>query len=160
MTPIYQMAFEPNGDNSFGLVFSEETEEFNQPVFVLPIIQNNQWWTEDYYLPGEIEGKYKEFRLTFKNGVFVLKDEILKHTIRFGVGLGDVFLRIHPIDRHFFYEELPLKYIGKHQNIVTPFDRFIPLSPLDLLIMDDAFRQHKACFVGLTPVFGERNDKQ
>lgn len=154
------MAFEPNGDNSFGLVFSEETEVYNQPVFVLPIRHNNQWWTEDYYLPGEIEGKYKEFRLTFKNGVFVLKDEILKHAIRFGVGLGDVFLRIHPMDRHFFYEKLPLKYIGKHQNIVTSFDRFIPLSPLDLLIMDDAFRQHKACFVGLTPVFGEKNDKQ
>jgi hypothetical protein len=44
----------------------------------------------------EIEGKYKEFRLTFKNGVFELKDETLKHTIRFGVGLGDMFLRIHP----------------------------------------------------------------
>jgi hypothetical protein len=51
MTPIYQMTFEPNGDNSFGLVFSEETEEFKQPVFVLPIRQNNQWWNEDYYLP-------------------------------------------------------------------------------------------------------------
>ena len=160
MTPIYQMTFEPNGGNSFGLVFSEETEDFNQPVFVLPTKQNNHWWTENYYLPGEIDGKYKEFRLTFKNGVFELKDETLKHTIRFGVGLGDLFFRIHPLDRHFFYEEFTLKYIGKHKDLVSPFDRFIPLSPLDLLIMDDAFRQNKACFVGMTPVFGERNVEQ
>lgn len=160
MTPIYQMTFEPNGEDSFGLVFSEETEDINQPVFVLPIRQNNQWWTEDYYLPGEFEGNYIEFRMQFKNGVFLLQDENLKHNIRFSVGLRDMFLTIQPMDRYFFYEVPTLKYIGKHQNIVKPFDQFIPLSPLDLLIMDDAFRQHKACFVGLTPVFGEINHKR
>jgi len=159
MTPIYQMTFKPNCDNSFGLVFSEESDEFNQPVFVLPTRQNNQWWDEDYYLPGEIEGKYRDFRLTFKNGILILQDETLKHTIRFSVGLEDIFLKKHPMAMHFLYEELPLKYIGKHQSFVSPFDIFIPLSPLDLLIMDDAFRQHKACFVGLTPVFGERIEK-
>jgi hypothetical protein len=52
MRPIYQMIFEPNGDNSFGFIFSEESEDFNQPVFVIPTRQNDNWWSDNYYLPG------------------------------------------------------------------------------------------------------------
>jgi hypothetical protein len=134
MTPIYQMTFESKDS----LVFSVETDEFNTLVYALPIRQNNKFWSDVYYLPGEIDGKYKDFKLTFEEGVFVIKDVTI-NTIRFGIG------------------KLPLKYIGKHQQIVNPYERFIQLYPIDILIMDNAYLQHKAFFVGLTPMFGEKN---
>lgn len=160
MTPIFQMVFETQSDSSIGLVFSEEADGFNQPVFVLPLrSQNINWSDEDFYLPGEIEGQYKEFRLSYEKGFLLIKDEKLKNTIRFGIGLDDMYLRKNFVDRYLFYRNLPFKYIGKNQSLVYPFEEFIPLLPLDLLIMDNEFRQQKACFVGLTPLFGKRYDR-
>lgn len=156
MKPVYQMILEPNGNNSLGLVFSEESEDFNQPVFVLPINENDSWWDERYYFPGEINGDYTEFELTFKDSLFLINDNRLDHSIRFAIGYDYFLYRIHPRDWRFLYEDAPLKYLGKHDDLVKPFSRFIPLNPLDLLIMDISFKKHQTCFVGLTPVFGER----
>ncbi|MFD1003411.1 hypothetical protein ACFQ21_29070 [Ohtaekwangia kribbensis] len=114
----------------------------------------------NYYLPGEIGGEYMEFKMTLKNDLIVMNDDRLKHTIRFGFGYDYLRYRIHPMDRHFLLRENEFKYLGKRKDFVLPFDRFIPLYPLDLLIMDFCYKEFQACFVGLTPVFGQRKQSE
>jgi hypothetical protein len=154
MSPVFQMIFEPTADQ-FGLTFSEESDNFNQPVFVLPTTGNQNWWNESYYFPGELNGKYRDFELKFNNGLFIIADQDLKHSLRFDVGLNNFPPDMGYIPNGIIRSSY-LKYVGNLQKFIYPFDSFLVINPLDLLIMDFLFREHKACFVGLTPTFGER----
>jgi hypothetical protein len=144
--PVFQMILEPSGSR-FGLKFSQESDDFSTPVFVIPLYQNAWHYADEYYMPGEISGRPINFKLANDEfGRLVLKDERLNFHIFFdGRFAGDSDLR----DYHF-------NYIGEFKEFLGPYQTFQIIVPLDLLVMDQLFLEQRACFVGLTPTFGER----
>jgi hypothetical protein len=159
MLPIFQMIIDFDGNNSFGLKFSTETDSFVPPVFTIPRQPN--LYGNTFYMPGEIHGEYVNFLAKFNEQQYalVIDDIRLGNPVKFQIPYPDYYtmkMPYFPTDNlHPFFS---LKYTGNDTKTVKHYQDFIILSPLDLLVMDSLYVEKKACFVGLTPVYG--NEEQ
>jgi hypothetical protein len=150
------MVPEQNRNGEYSLSFSEEHEEYIQPCFVIPSLALNKWQENKLYMPGEIAGIQVNFNLEAQSPFFyIIKDERLLYEIRFQVlYVNTLNPLINP--ENLFYGKFDFEYQGLHLPFITPYTRFVIITPLDLLVMDELYRKHKACFVGLTPSFGKK----
>jgi hypothetical protein len=168
MLPILQMIIEPNDNGYFGLKFTTETEEYLPPAFVIPMPAGERELQNEYYMPGEIRGEYVNFIARFNKdfNFLVIDDKRLGNTsIRFQLSYENPFFSDIPILHKFpFQKDFPriiapytqFRYIGNEIGMVHDYSRFVLLNPIDLLIMDGLYQKMKACFVGLTPAYGDR----
>jgi|GEM_PF-6790024 len=158
LLPVFQMVIEEDDDGTISLSFSTEQAENIQPCFVIPLKPDRDRISDSYYLPGEIYRKPVNFTLHREDNFFVLNGNGLLHTIRFRLFYPETgFLSD---DRSLPLNEFIFTYKGTHNDLVFPYTQFMIITPVDLLIMDELYRQQKACFVGLTPAFGTRFEQE
>lgn len=155
--PIFQMILVPGLNDIWELNFSEETEDYVQPVFVIPQKAIDHWGEYDFDLPGELEGKYVNYTLRQKNSLLSIEDKRLNHTVNFSIYTSNFNLPGYSYFPPWFYEYSYLNYTGKRLDVIKPYsEKFILIEPIDLLVMDELFQKQSACFVGYTPTFGNR----
>lgn len=151
--PIFQMVIEQECDGEYSLSFSNERDDYVQPCFVIPLRKSHPELANEYYMPGEIDGREVNFSVSRKEDFFVLSGHELLYDVRFKLLLPwDRFL---PAEMTFL-SDISYPYKGTYSDFIYPYERFTIIVPLDLLIMDELYKQQKACFVGLTPVFGNK----
>ncbi len=156
---VYQFAIVPNGNNKFGLIFSEESESYNSPIFA--VSTRNNLYDSNFRFPGEINGEYQEFELTASEYGLKLNTKFSENnSLLFTYSLFPeddyIFFR-----RRFmkapFYPFYRLQYIGKRNDIIPKNEEFQVIIPRDLITMDRLFKEQKFCLVGYTPTFSGNN---
>jgi hypothetical protein len=152
---VYQFVLEPQENGNFGLVFSEECETYNSPIFAVPIL-NGDLFSSTFKFPGEIEGSYKEFDLSnkAKGELEIYVKELEQRLIfRYYPFYDEEFYYIRRFMKGFLDQFYPLKYIGTKNNLIDRNSDFHIITPTDLILMDQLYREKKFCLVGYTPVF-------
>lgn len=151
---VYQFVIVPDGKNKFGLVFSEECETYNSPIFAVST-ENNLFSTK-FRFPGEINGKYREFDLQANENYLSLSTSSIKTDLRFTYSFfldDDYFFFRRRFMKDPFYPYYRLKYIGKFEHKIEHGKEFQIIIPRDLITMDRLYRENKFCLVGYTPTF-------
>lgn len=150
---IFQMQLALNDLIHLGWVFSDETSWFQSPSFTLPWRPDEDFNSFKYVLPGEFKGEYRDFELKFNGSIFLL--EFQNRIIRFAIHdpLGPLDFRGLPFLRSY-------PYVGKHKEVLEAYNlnyalySFLPLMPLDLLLMDELYLNSRLVLVGVTAKFG------
>lgn len=152
---VFQFILEP-ANGQFGLIFSEESDVFQSPVFGIPT-RSIDYIHGTFFFPGEINNEYTEFQLKRKRDSFLIEDERIDFELQFQI--------IPLLNDELYYQtrnlKLPLpyspyfKYIGKYDSLFNENEIFQILVPMDLMIMDQLFLKKGFCLVGYTPSFNE-----
>ena len=155
--PIFQMRLGLNRRSNVGFVFPDEEDGKDSPLnyspaFTIAWRPDINFKDVEYVLPGEIGGEYVHFYFRFEGGLFVLRYK--KRAIRFALwdAGGPQDFRGMP-----FFRAFP--YVGKTMALLDDYGKsdvfsFVPLTPVDLLVMDHLYRESRTVFVGVTPAFG------
>jgi RNA polymerase sigma-70 factor (ECF subfamily) len=151
--PIFQMQLGLRDHIGLGWLFSDETNWFQTPSFTLPWKPQEDFSSFKYVIPGEIGGEYNNFELRYVGSIFLL--ELEGRTVRFAIHdpLGPLDFRGFPFLRSF-------PYIGKHKEVLKAYKlseatcSFIPLMPLDLMVLDELYLSSRLLLVGVTAMFG------
>ena len=152
---VYQFILEPQDNGRFGLIFSEESEDFHSPVFAISV-DTIEFLHDSYIFPGEIDNEYSEFKLISKAESFILKDERFGYDLQFFTFpylLDEYFYRIRNMKTPFPYYYPFYNYIGKYKNLFRIDERFQIIVPSNLMMMDRLFFEKGLCLVGYTPTF-------
>ena len=136
MIPVFQMVLVPS-TSGWELKFSEESNEFSQPLFVIP--KKKILVGDEFVFPGEFRGKYINYVMRYDKKL-TIDDVRLNQVVNFRL-TSNVF-----------------SYCGKRFDIVKSYRKFIIIAPIDLSVMDKLFIDQGVCFVGLTPQFGKNLD--
>lgn len=155
---VYQFVLEPKNNGQFGLIFSEESEVYQSPVFA--ISTRTELIHDTYSFPGELGGEYTEFKLTFRRESFLLKDGRLEYNLKFQIFpfLNDeYYYQIRNLKMKFPYYPY-FSYIGRHKALFNKEEEFQIIVPTDLMLMDKLYLENKFCLVGYTPTFN--NDQR
>jgi hypothetical protein len=158
MLPIFQMAIDFTPEGKIGLIFSTEAETYYlPPVFTIQISNIGPIFQQTYYMPGELKGEPTNFVANWDNYFLSIRDTRLTQSISFVIPY--YYPRVEEMRETapYFDSFGSLPYIGTNTKIASPNDRFALLYPLDLMSMDAMYKLLGACFVGLTPVFGNAN---
>lgn len=158
--PIFQLTYCLDEEQKPGLCFPSEAKETSNPslVFGIPVLLGyDAYWglpaylqENQFYFPVNINGRYAEVTasLEFPNLVFNLPGLIQQ--ITFEMDLPQFFPPPN-ITKDQLYQ------IYKGGQLTFRNLRFITLSAVSILAMDDLYLTNHIVFVGYTPNYGEIN---
>lgn len=151
---VYQFVLVPDGNDKFGLVFSEECETYNSPIFA--VSTNNNLHNAEFKFPGELNGDYREFSLQANENYLTLRTKEIEQRLLFTYSLfpdDDFFFYRRRFMKDPFYPFYRLKYIGEKEGKIKRGEEFQIIVPRDLITMDRLYKENKFCLVGYTPTF-------
>jgi hypothetical protein len=156
---VYQFALSLDENGEFGLVFSSESEtDYNSPIFAITTSKSDLFENKSLRFPGEINGRYVEFRMSTENGRFRINDNKIGIDINFRTYFSLNDYRYFPkrfLEEPFIYSHL--KYIGNEKNMFDSNEMFQIIVPTDLILLDLLYKEKGFCLVGHTPIFNEEN---
>lgn len=153
--PVFQMVLKEN-NNTIGLVFSTEMEEFvsQSILFVIPKFINGKLLSENFedvlvYFPVDANSEYVELESTIRNKLLNFNTSVENIEISFEVQFDNKSFEQLKLEK-------VLKYIGKENYLLNK--EFYVISPKSIRKMDKLYLKHKITFVGMTPKFGNLNN--
>jgi len=152
--PVFQMSLGMDSASRIGWLLSDETEQPDDAysfAFTVPWHPNISFDQCDFVLFGDRQGKLLEFPLKFDGHLFINEQTKTRFSLSDPLAPND--FRGLPFLR-------PFPYIGAFRETLESYDltrdflSFLPLTPLDLIRMDDLFLKEHITFVGVTHSFG------
>ncbi|MBC7900081.1 MAG: hypothetical protein H7070_08505 [Saprospiraceae bacterium] len=164
--PIYQMALSYNSNNSIDLLFPSEQKNSDSQSFVytLPVFGHRNY--NDYL---DLLTRHKiYFPISQMNDATEAIARLNNWELDFEIGGGAFTVKFALRDwghtclsrwTSILKKKLvPLNYVGEMQYLLPDTTEFVCLKPVDLQIMDEAYLEIRAIFVGLCPNFGRLHD--
>jgi len=152
--PVFQMSLGMDSESRIGWLLSDETAQPDDAysfAFTVPWHPNISFDQFDFVLFGDRQGELLEFPLKFDGHLFINEQTKTRFSLSDPLAPND--FRGLPFLR-------PFPYIGAFRETLESYDltgdflSFLPLTPLDLLRMDDLFLKQHIAFVGVTHSFG------
>lgn len=169
--PIFQLVWGNSHNDKFGLMFPSELEyESASFTYAIPvqILDGNQrpnysqldqvLFSTRYYFPVDVAGLFTPIEGRID------ESKVAQNNYSIGFRMPDGQLASFEIDVYAtrsFYRLKGMKitslnkYVGKYRHGIFDTCAFIPLNPMDVSILNEAFRVSKIIFVGQTSTYGE-----